>query len=88
MYSDAYVECGAVNDAMFETLKEVSIAKNLLGGRPVASLRDSEREELATAIRRVSGRLEFFEAALDVSHQEWEAILSGKFRNDLGGGVK
>jgi hypothetical protein len=85
MYSDAYLQGSVTTDAMFETYKKIYAAKAILHDRPVTSLSPPERQSLYAATAAALGQADYLKVNLDIAQQEWEAILSGNFRNDIGG---
>jgi hypothetical protein len=85
MYSDAYLQASATNDALFETVKKIYAAEAVLHDRPLDNLTLGELQSLSNATSAALGAAKYFAADIDISQNEWDAILSGHFRNDIGG---
>jgi hypothetical protein len=70
MYSDAYLQASATNDALFETVKKIYAAEAVLHGRPLNSLTPGELQSLSDATSAALGQAKYFAANIDIAQNE------------------
>jgi hypothetical protein len=83
MYSDAYSASAACTQDAIELWKQLHSAKAAMHGKPLADLGPEEIQPLLTALSEAREKAEGLEEVLKVQELEWNAVLSGHYRNDL-----
>jgi hypothetical protein len=84
-YEDAYSGVTIHTAAMLGCIEQIYAAKAMLHGRKIADLSPTEIATLESAVESVIGKAEYSDLVLNVEGEEWDAILAGKFRNDISG---
>jgi hypothetical protein len=84
MYSDAYSGNALAQEGGIELWKQLFSAKSALHGKTLSELDLEEIQPLAAAISEARGRAEHAHDLFEIQRQEWDALLSGHFRNDIG----
>jgi hypothetical protein len=88
MYSDAYLEGDHTTEAVFGAFKKAYAAKSILRDRPLSALSPAEIQSLSAATAAALGQAEFLKLNLEISQQEWDAVRTERFRNDIGATLK
>jgi hypothetical protein len=87
MESDAYLSSDLGTTGLIDVLREMAGVKAAIHGRTFAEIPQAERASLLQTLSTALGRVQFAKTSLDGQQPEWDALLSGHFRNDLGGAI-
>jgi len=83
MYEDAYFASGIALKDGLDLSSQLESAKAAMHGKPLNQLDPDEILPLITAISEARGKAELSATAFKIQNQEWDALLSGHYRNDI-----
>jgi hypothetical protein len=73
---------------MLACLKEIYAAKAIVHGRRLGDLPPADLAALRTSITATQGKVEYTKMINEFIGEDWDAILSGHYRNDIAGAGK
>ena len=83
MYEDAYTASAYSQKSGLDLWSQLHSARAAMHGKPLSQLDPSEILPLITAISEARGKAELAGENFRIQEQEWDALLSGHFRNDI-----
>jgi hypothetical protein len=83
MYGDAYSASGIAMKDGLDLWSQLESAKAAMHGKPLSQLDPDEVLPLITAISEARGKAELAGQAFNIQDKEWDALLSGHYRNDI-----
>jgi len=85
MYSDAYMGSAFAQQSGLALWNQLHEAKAALHGKSLSQLDADEILPVVSAISEAREKAELAQETFKVQQEEWEAVLSGHFRNDIVG---